>query len=103
MQLTQEVGPKAVAHTAKRMGIETPLQAVSSLALGTSVVTPLELTSAYAPFANGGNAAAPYGIVSIKTQSGKVMWQRQVSAPANGTRPKYPPHPDCPTRGTPPR
>ncbi len=77
VQLTQEVGPKAVAHTAKRLGIETPLQAFSSLALGTSVVTPLELTGAYVPFANGGKAAAPYGIVSIRTRAGKVLWQRK--------------------------
>jgi penicillin-binding protein 1A len=77
VQLTAEVSPKAVAHTAKRLGIETPLQAVSSLALGTSVVTPLELTSAYVPFANGGLAVTPYGIISIKTKSGKVLWQRK--------------------------
>jgi penicillin-binding protein 1A len=87
VQLTQEVGPKAVAHTAKRLGIETPLQAVSSLALGTSVVTPLELTAAYAPFANGGVAANPYGIVSIKTKAGKVLWRRQTSAPAQVVAP----------------
>jgi len=77
VQLTNQVGPKAVARTAKRLGIETPLLAVSSLALGTSVVTPLELTAAYAPFANGGNAVTPYGIVSIKTKTGKLLWQRQ--------------------------
>jgi penicillin-binding protein 1A len=81
VQLTQEVGPKAVAHTAKRMGIETPLMAVSSLALGTSVVTPHELTAAYVPFANGGTAAAPFGIVSIKTKSGKLLWHRQAPSP----------------------
>ncbi len=77
VQLTQEVSPKSVAHTAKRLGIETPLQAFSSLALGTSVVTPLELTDGYVPFANGGKVAAPYGIVSIKTRSGKVLWQHK--------------------------
>jgi penicillin-binding protein 1A len=82
VQLTQEVGPKAVATTAKRLGIATPLQAVSSLALGTSVVTPLELTSAYAPFANGGQAAPPYGIVAIKTKSGKLLWHRRTPTAA---------------------
>ena len=87
VQLTQEVGPKAVAHTARRLGIETPLQAVSSLALGTSVVTPLELTAAFAPFANGGHAAAPYGIVSIKTNSGKLLWRRQMPAAAQVVAP----------------
>lgn len=78
VQLTAEVTPKAVARTAKKMGIETPLQAVSSLALGTSVVTPLELTAAYVPFANGGNSVVPHGIVRIRTKSGKVLWQRQI-------------------------
>ena len=87
VQLTQEVGPKAVANTAKRLGIETQLQAVSSLALGTSVVTPLELTAAYAPFANGGLAAHPFGIVRIKTKSGKILWQRKVAAPSQVVSP----------------
>ena len=53
-QLTMEVGPDAVVEAAQRMGIESDLQANTSLALGTSEVTPLELTAAYVPFANGG-------------------------------------------------
>jgi len=79
VQLTAEVSPKAVARTAKRLGIETPLQAVSSLALGTSVVTPLELTAAYVPFANGGVGVTVHGILRIRTKSGKVLWQRKPS------------------------
>ena len=61
-QLTAEVGPKEVARTARRLGIASPLAEVSSLALGTSGVTPLELTGAYAPFANGGNGVTPFGV-----------------------------------------
>lgn len=87
VQLIHEVSPKAVAKTAKRLGIETPLQAVYSLALGTSVVTPLEMTSAFAPFANGGLSAHPYGIVSIKTKSGKLLWQRQTPEPVQVVAP----------------
>ena len=89
VQLTQEVSAKAVVRTARRMGIETPLQAVSSLALGTSVVTPLELTAAYVPFSNGGVSVTAHGIVRIKTKSGTVLWQRkaqegtEVVAPEN--------------------
>jgi len=78
-QLTAQVGPATVAETAKRLGIDTPLMAVSSLALGTSVVTPLELTSAYAPFANGGQGVVAYGVVRIRTKDGKVLWQRKNS------------------------
>ncbi len=88
-QLTEEVGAKEVARTARRLGIVTPLQAVSSLALGTSVVTPLELTGAYAPFANGGEGVVPFGVVAIRTKAGKVLYDRRhaglgpVMSPAN--------------------
>jgi penicillin-binding protein 1A len=79
-QLTQEVGAHAVAKTAYRLGIQSPLDEVASLALGTSNVTPLELTSAYAPFANGGSAVMPYGIVRIRTKAGKTLWARDAPA-----------------------
>jgi penicillin-binding protein 1A len=73
-QLTAEVGPHEVARTAKRLGIASPLEAVSSLALGTSVVTPLELTGAYAAFANGGMAVRPFAILKVRTRSGKILY-----------------------------
>ena len=88
-QLTAEVGAAVVARTAHRLGIASPLEAVSSLALGTSGVTPLELTAAYVPFANGGHGVIPYGIVNIRTRSGKRLFARagegpgQVVAPLN--------------------
>ncbi len=76
-QLTAEVGPKEVARTARRLGIASPLMEVSSLALGTSGVTPLELTGAYASFANGGNGTSPFSILNIHTRSGKILYQRK--------------------------
>ena len=78
-QLTAEVGPKEVARTARRLGIASPLAEVSSLALGTSGVTPLELTGAYAPFANGGNGARPFGVLRVRTRSGKILYARKPS------------------------
>jgi penicillin-binding protein 1A len=78
-QLTAEIGPKEVARTARRLGIASPLAEVSSLALGTSGVTPLELTGAYAPFANGGNGVTPFGILRVKTRSGKILYTRKPS------------------------
>jgi len=77
VQLTEEVGARAVAATAHRLGIDSPLAAVPALALGTSIVTPLELTSAYAPFANGGEGVIPYGILRIRTKSGRVLYERK--------------------------
>ncbi|MBV9330859.1 MAG: transglycosylase domain-containing protein, partial [Alphaproteobacteria bacterium] len=81
VQLTQQVGAREVVRTAKRLGIVSPLDAVASLALGTSTVTPLELTAAYAPFANGGQAITPTGIIRIRTQSGKILYQRDETSP----------------------
>jgi penicillin-binding protein 1A len=76
-QLTQEVGARTVAATAHRLGIASPLAEVASLALGTSGVTPLELTGAYAPFANGGNGVAPFAVLKVKTRAGKLLYQRK--------------------------
>jgi penicillin-binding protein 1A len=76
-QLTDQLGPKEVAATARRLGITSPLEAVASLALGTSGVTPLELTGAYVPFANGGNGVVPFAIISVRTKAGKILYQRK--------------------------
>ncbi|MEI9995933.1 MAG: PBP1A family penicillin-binding protein [Rhizomicrobium sp.] len=76
-QLTAEIGAPTVARTAHRLGIASPLDEVASLALGTSGVTPLELTGAYVPFANGGRSAPPFAILRIKTRSGKVLYQHK--------------------------
>jgi penicillin-binding protein 1B len=61
-----EVGPKRIAETARRLGIESPLQPVPALALGASEVTLLELTRAYATLAASGTLprVRPYAGVS---------------------------------------
>lgn len=74
-QLAMEVGPKTVAETARRMGIESKMQANASIALGTSEVTPLELTAAYVPFANGGYRPPVHFIQRITTTGGKVLYE----------------------------
>jgi penicillin-binding protein 1A len=79
VQLTNEVGAANVVRVAHRLGIADELHAVPSLALGTSEVTPLELTAGYAAFANGGIGVAPHAIVRIRTASGKVLYQRRDS------------------------
>lgn len=75
-QLAYEVGPQAVVDTAKRMGINSPLAPNPSIALGTSEVTLLEMTGAYAPFANGGFAVMPFVIQRIRTAEGEVLFDR---------------------------
>jgi penicillin-binding protein 1A len=80
VKLGFEVGAKSVVQTAQRLGISSPLQANPSIALGTSEVTPLELVSAYAAFANGGIGVIPYVITQVKTTSGKVIYRRPPSS-----------------------
>ena len=60
-QLAARVGPQRVVDTAHRLGIRSALAPNPSIALGTSEVSLLELTSAYAVFANHGRMVRPYG------------------------------------------
>lgn len=53
-RLAQEVGIARVADVAERLGIESPLPPVPSLAIGSADLSPLELARAYATIANGG-------------------------------------------------
>jgi len=75
-QMVMEVGPEKVVETATRLGIGSKLKANASIALGTSEVSLLELTAAYAPFANGGEAVKPYIIRRITDLEGKVLYER---------------------------
>jgi penicillin-binding protein 1A len=78
VNLAQEVGVANVVAAAKRVGITSPLQANASLALGTSEVTPIELTSAYAAFANGGYRVAPYMVTQVDIGS-RPVYVRQAT------------------------
>ena len=75
VSLAQEVGIRNVIAAARRVGISSPMQANASLALGTAEVTPLELTAAYAVFANGGYRVQPYVVTRIDI-AGKPVYNR---------------------------
>ncbi len=77
VQVSEEVGRENVIRTARRLGIRSEMAPHPSLALGTFEVTLLELTSAYAAFANGGASVIPHGIDSIETLSGNRLYQRR--------------------------
>jgi penicillin-binding protein 1A len=68
-------------RTARSLGIASPIQRNLSTALGSSEVNLLELTGAYAAFANGGNGVLPYAISEIRDTSGTVLYRRQGSGP----------------------
>jgi penicillin-binding protein 1A len=77
VKLTMEFGPRAVVRTAQRLGISSGLRADASLSLGTSEVSPLEITTAYAAFANGGTGVISHAIVEVKSADGKLIYRRQ--------------------------
>jgi penicillin-binding protein 1A len=75
VRLSQALGEKRVAALARRSGINSPMDAVPALALGALEVTPLELVTAYAPFANGGMRVQPSILSRIESADGSLLWQ----------------------------
>jgi len=89
VRLTLEFGPVAVARTGYRLGIASKLESNPSLALGTSEVSLIELVSAYAPFANGGNAVAAHVMERVRTRDGKVLFARASQSLGRIIDPRY--------------
>jgi penicillin-binding protein 1A len=75
-----EVGRDAVAAAARRLGIESPVNTDPAMALGTTLVSPLEMAQAYAAFASGGKRVSAYGVERIRTNGGAVLYQRKPPA-----------------------
>jgi penicillin-binding protein 1A len=73
-QLMQQVGAAKVARLARDMGVrESKLEAVPSLALGTSPVTLKEMVTAYGTIANGGAYLEPLLVTRIEDRDGRVI------------------------------
>ncbi len=62
-----------IGRNAERMGIKTKLDLFPSIALGASVVSPIELTSAYATLANHGIYNDPISILKIEDKDGILI------------------------------
>ena len=77
VRVSESVGRRRVAETARRLGVTAPVAADASVALGTAEVSLLDLTAAYAVFANGGLAAWPYAVTAIRDGDGNVLYRRQ--------------------------
>ena len=82
VNVSRAVGEPAVIAAARRNGITSPLSPVPSIALGAEGVTPLELVSAYAPFANGGNRVTPRLVTRIEAPDGTLLWTAETRAQA---------------------
>jgi len=76
-RLTLDVGPENVAQMAYKLGVRTDLRTtegayVPSMGLGSRVVTPLDLASAYSTIAAGGVYSKPMAIRRVILPGGKV-------------------------------
>ena len=79
-RLALDLNPQTVARYARRMGIpERHIQAVPSIALGTSSVRLLDMAAAYSTLANGGLYNEPVAITRIEDRYGNVIWQASPS------------------------
>jgi penicillin-binding protein 1B len=75
--LQQQVGSGPVLRLARDLGVRDQPD-VPSLALGSGLVTPLDLTSAYAVFPTLGYRVRPRGIVSVLNAGGERVHQVHV-------------------------
>ena len=73
VKILEKIGVGAAIDYAKKLGITSPLAANLTLALGSSSVTPLELTAAYGVFASGGYRTTPYVITKVEDADGRVL------------------------------
>ncbi len=72
-RLMQSIRPRMVAQLAYNMGIESEIEEVYSLALGTTDLSVLELTGAYCTFPNNGLPTIPMMVTRIEDKSGTVL------------------------------
>lgn len=74
VRISRDVGIPKIAGLATRLGVHAGLPLVPALALGAGEVSPLELTTAYAPFGNGGERVTPYALLRVDDAFGRVLW-----------------------------
>ena len=74
-QVIEDVGAHDVAQMARRLGIESPLDEDLTLTLGTSGVSPLEMTNAFATFASRGIRREVTGIRRMVDAEGETVEQ----------------------------
>ncbi len=73
VKLGQAVGINQIIELCRTLGINSPMQAVTSLPLGAVDLTPMEMAGAYATFASNGWHSEPTFIVQVTDSSGNVL------------------------------
>ena len=73
VKILKDIGVDYAVDYARRLGIASPLNKDLSLGLGSSGVSLLELTSAYAAFDNLGQRVTPLMVLKVEDANGKVL------------------------------
>ena len=73
VKLGMSVGLEEVIKICLQLGIESPMQPVISLPLGSIGVTPLEMAGAFATFANNGWHSDPTVILQVTDSKGNIL------------------------------
>ena len=74
-QLIDKVGPQTVVDLAQKLGIESEMLPVPSIALGTPDISVYEMVGAYSAFANQGVYTKPVMVTSIEDKNGTILYQ----------------------------
>jgi penicillin-binding protein 1A len=77
VRLATEIGISRIIDTAHRMGLNGRIPAVPSVVLGSAEVTPIEMTSAFAAFANLGDRPEPRFVTKVVDRNNNVVWASQ--------------------------
>src|SRR5690606_36926752 len=78
IRILQELGIDRFIEHAAKFGFEpSKMPRNWTLALGTQAVTPLQITTGFAAFANGGFKVEPYYIERIEDASGNVVYRAE--------------------------
>ncbi|EZH72449.1 penicillin-binding protein [Aquimarina atlantica] len=74
-RLMDRIGPEPIVRLAKKMGVESDILEVASIALGSVDLKLSEMVGAYSTFANQGIYTKPVTITSIEDKNGTVLYQ----------------------------
>ncbi|HVH11790.1 MAG TPA: penicillin-binding transpeptidase domain-containing protein, partial [Longimicrobium sp.] len=78
IKLAERSGLPEVAATAQRAGIRAEIPALPSIAIGATAVRPMELVTAYTPFATLGYRVQPRWVTRVEDRDGRVIWSQPV-------------------------
>lgn len=77
IKLSEDIGRRNVALMAAKLGLDGDMPTHPSISLGTSEVTLLDMSAAYAVLANGGSSVRPFAVLEIRNKKGEVLYKRQ--------------------------